>query len=262
MIRQGMDGMDTKATNRNATSTYVAIIGDIVASRRFSSTCRRLVQEKFLALLNSLNQEFSAALAAQFTVTSGDEFEGLLYSSSAPDVLPAIIWQVDQSFVELAPYNNGDPIELRTGIGLGTIDTAIVGNPNVIDGPAFHAAREAVRLAAKKKSLGGVFAGFGEPHNTILNGLARVLHYQRARWSPQQHRLALLLHRGIRKTDAAIELSLSKQAVTSYAQSAGWQAYVEGESAWGKAIELSLSTSSDSNVRRLACPVYDDLRIS
>lgn len=238
--------MDSNATNRITTNTYeppyIAIIGDIVASRRFSPTCRRMVQEKFLALLNSLNREFATALAAQFTVTSGDEFEGLLRSSSAPDVLPAIIWQVDQAFVELAPYNNDDPIETRTGIGLGTIDTAVSGNPNMIDGPAFHAAREAIRLAAKKKSLGGVFVGFGEPHNAILNGLARVLHYQRARWSPQQRRLALLLHRGIRKTDAAMELSLSKQAVTSYAQTAGWRAYVEGESALAKSIQLALSS--------------------
>lgn len=239
--------METNATNRITTGTYepryVAIIGDIVASRRFSPTCRRMVQEKFLALIHSLNREFTAALAAQFTVTSGDEFEGLLTSSSVPEVLPAIIWQVDQAFVELATYNNDDPIEVRTGIGLGTIDTAIGANPNVIDGPAFHAAREAIRLAAKKKSLGGVFAGFGESHNTILNGLARVLHYQRARWSPQQHRLALLLHRGLRKTDAAMELGLSKQAVTAYAQTAGWQAYVEGESALSRAIELSLSAA-------------------
>ena len=155
--------METNATNRITTGTYepryVAIIGDIVASRRFSPTCRRMVQEKFLALIHSLNREFTAALAAQFTVTSGDEFEGLLTSSSVPEVLPAIIWQVDQAFVELATYNNDDPIEVRTGVGLGTIDTAIGANPNVIDGPAFHAAREAIRLAAKKKSLGGVFAG-------------------------------------------------------------------------------------------------------
>src|SRR5579863_3667213 len=170
--------MSTKTTTRIAPITYgtryLAIIGDIVASRRFSPKCRRLVQEKFLALINSLNHEFASALVAKFTVTSGDEFEGLLYSSSAPDVLPAIIWQVDHAFVDLAQYNNDDPIEVRTGIGLGTIDTAIAGNPNVIDGPAFHAAREAIRQAAKKKSLGGAFAGFSEPYNTILNGIARL----------------------------------------------------------------------------------------
>ncbi|HEY1805817.1 MAG TPA: SatD family protein [Terracidiphilus sp.] len=238
--------MDISSENQFVTNNdrvlYIAFIGDLVASRRFPPDLRHQVQERLRVLLDSLNHEFKTALVAGFTITSGDEFEGLLNSRSAAEVLPKIVWHIEEAFLDLTQHTDNDPIKTRMGIGLGTIDTAIEANPNVIDGPAFHTAREAIRLAAKTRSLGGVFAGFGEPHDTILNGLARVLHHQRTRWSPQQHRLAQLLHQGIRKTDAAIKLSLTKQAVTSYAQSAGWQAYVEGESAWGKAIELSLSS--------------------
>jgi hypothetical protein len=214
---------------------YVAVIGDIVRSRRLASAARGEAQVAFVQLINHLNQEFAASLQGKFIITLGDEFEGLIQTRAASRAIPDLIWRIEEIFP--------NPV-LRFGIGLGGIDTPVAENVAALDGPAFHHAREAIGIAAKKKQLGGVFRGFGDNHDAILNGIARVLHHQRSRWSRQQHNLAMILHRGIRRIDAGKAMDLPRQTITAYAQAAGWDAYQEGELAWRKALEESIPASS------------------
>jgi hypothetical protein len=216
---------------------YVAVIGDIVRSRRLDSTTRNDVQVAFVQLMKELNQEFAESLLGKFTIALGDEFEALIRASAASETIPDLIWRIEENFPK--------PV-LRLGFGLGRIDTPISHNVATLDGPAFHHAREAIEVAEKKKQLGGVFCGFGENHDPILNGIARVLHHQRSRWSRQQRNLAIVLHRGIRKIDAARTMGLPRQTITAYAQAAGWDAYREGETAWHKALQESIPPSSVS----------------
>jgi hypothetical protein len=216
---------------------YVAVIGDIVRSRRLDSATRSDVQVAFVQLMTRLNQEFAESLQGKFTIALGDEFEALICVSAASQTIPDLIWRIEEIFP--------NPV-LRLGFGLGRIDTPIIENVAALDGPAFHHAREAIGVAAKKKQLGGVFRGFGDNHDPILNGIARVLHYQRSRWSRQQRNLAMVLHRGIRKIDAARTMGLPRQTITTYAQAAGWDAYQEGETAWRKALQESIPPSSVS----------------
>lgn len=250
--------MDFRPPDRPQTPTalFVAIIGDIVASRRLQPDQRKLVQDVFRELLSSLNGLFARALIADFKLSSGDEFEALIQSSSAAEVIPDLIWHVEEVFSGLAQQFPAPRLALRIGIGLGSVATEITRDPNTIDGPAFHYAREAIQLAAKKKRLGGVFRGFGEQQDAILNGIARLLHHHRTRWSPQQHRLAGLLHQNLRKSEAAIQLDLTKQAVSSYARAAGWEAYAEGEMAWRKTIEACTSSANPLP----GPPMYDSPR--
>jgi hypothetical protein len=209
---------------------FVAILGDIVSSRQLGGARRMYLQRAFRELLADLDHAFAPALVAKFTITTGDEFEGLIHASSASEVVPDLIWRVEEALATIA---------LRFGIGMGSLDTDIVEDVHSIDGPAFHAAREAIEIAARKSILGGVFRGFGEEHDAILGGIAGVLHHHRFRWSRQQRRLANLLRRGMRKTEAAGQLKISKQAVSMYARAAGWDAYAAGEVAWRMAIAES-----------------------
>jgi hypothetical protein len=219
----------------NQAQPYVAVIGDLMGSRKLASAQRGAAQVALRQLMDRLNQEFAASLQGQFVIALGDEFEGLVHAHAASTTIPDLIWRIE----ELVP----DPVT-RLGIGFGTIDTPILEDVPAMDGPAFHHAREAIGAAAKNDRLGGVFRGFGDSHDAILNGIARVLHHQRRRWSRQQRNLAMILHRGIRKADAASEMHLSRQAITIYAQAAGWEAYEEGEVAWRKALEESIPASS------------------
>jgi hypothetical protein len=150
-----------------------------------------------------------------------------------------LIWRLEQSFPAPA---------LRLGIGLGGVDTSIPSPPQsaiTLDGPAFHRAREAVVQAAKKQQMGGVFLGFGDTHDAILNGLARVLHRQRQRWSEKQREVAMLLHSGMRQMEIARRTDRKRQAVSIDAKAAGWNTYVEGERAWRLAIREALNTRLD-----------------
>jgi hypothetical protein len=210
---------------------YIAILGDIVGSRKLANAKRRSIQTVFSQLMDRLNASYSTNLKAKFTITLGDEFEGLLSIDGAQTAVPDIIWTVEDTFATVA---------MRIGIGLGTVDTGIPEYAAGADGPAFHRAREAIELAAKKQRLGGVFRGFGDRRDAILNGLARVLHRQRDGWSKQQRMVARHLRNGSKQTDAASAMGLSKQAVSAYARAAGWEAYSEGEIAWRKAIEEAL----------------------
>jgi hypothetical protein len=215
------------------------MIGDIVASRRLGPDRRSEVQKRLLALLDRFNSAFADALAARIAVSSGDEFEGLIRPEFAANAIPDLIWTAENTFPGL---------DLRFGVGCGVIDTEITREAPSIDGPAFHRARMAIQLAAKKKLLGGVFAGFGAESDTVLNGIARVLSWQRRRWKPQQRRVANLLREGIRRSEVAPMLGISRQAVSLYARNVGWAAYAEGEAAWRTALARAVSSSVDSSV--------------
>lgn len=218
----------------DAQAISIAVIGDMVGSRKLPAEQRRRAQTEFTLLMGRLNEEFAGAVAAEFAITQGDEFEGLLGAGTADEVLPMLIWRIEECFPTPA---------LRLGIGLGGVDTKIPYPPQsaiALDGPAFHLAREAVVQAAKEEQMGGVFLGFGETHDAILNGLARVLYRLRQRWSEKQREVAILLHRGMRQAEVARQTERKRQAVSVDVHAAGWNAYVEGERAWRLAIREAL----------------------
>ena len=214
---------------------YMVVIGDLVASRRLRPTNRRAVQQHFIAALKNLNRSMQEGLLAPLTITLGDEFEGVLRPECAASLLPDLIWNLEK---ELAG------VSVRFGIGIGGIDTDIGRDPLTMDGPAFHNARKAIEVAASEEKLGGLFLGFGDPSDMILNGMARVLHHHREQWSPQQRRLAHLLREGKRQHEAADILNISRQAVSAYARAADWAAYAEGEAAWRAALAAAAANKS------------------
>jgi hypothetical protein len=210
-----------------------ALLADMVGSRRFQGTRRAPVQHHFAALVQRLNQRFRTALLAPFMVSRGDEFQGLLRE---PTVLPDLLWEAENGFTDT---------ELRFGIGYGRLDTPVGSNVLELDGPALHRAREAIEQAATAKRLGGVFAGFGTAEDQILNGIARVLRRQRERMSARQRQVVEQLREGESQINIAKRLRLTKQAISSHARAAGWDAYHEGELAWRAALTLSAGRISD-----------------
>jgi hypothetical protein len=220
---------------------YVAVIGDMVGSRALDGSRRGAVQTAFAQLMDRLNDEFAPRLQGRFVIALGDEFEGLIHASAASQTIPQLVWRIEETFP--------DPV-IRLGFGLGGIDTPLDDNVTTLDGPAFHHAREAIASAAHDHRLGGVFQGFGQNHDAILNGIARVLCHQRSRWSKQQRRVARLLHRGMRQIEIAKTMSRSRQAVSVDTRAAGWDAYTEGERAWIQAIEDSVQNVLEPDANR------------
>lgn len=118
---------------------YVAIIGDIIDSKKIRD--RKAIQQKFKSVLADINIKYSEDIASKFTITLGDEFQGLLKDKGN---IMKIICEIEMAMT---------PIELRFGIGIGDISTDInFDNSSEIDGPAYYRARKMIKEIENRKS--------------------------------------------------------------------------------------------------------------
>jgi hypothetical protein len=201
------------------TTRYVAVIGDVVQSRALSPEARAQLQEDLSDFLVILNQGYADVIQSGFVITSGDEFQGLLKDAS---IVPDIIWATGARF---------EPARVRYGVGYGALYTALQPIAIGMDGPAFHRAREAITRAREEGWRSGVFAGFGEWQDQVLNGLARLLEGQTERLTARQLAVANLLRDGLEQAQIAQELGVTRQAISEHARAIGWEALAQGEAA-------------------------------
>ena len=118
---------------------YVASIGDLVDSKRILN--RKTVQQKLKQALTNINEKYAPDIAAKFTITLGDEFQGLLNNKSK------IIQIINELEIAMLPN------ETRFGIGIGDISTEIIfDNSSEIDGSAYHRARKMIETIEQRKS--------------------------------------------------------------------------------------------------------------
>lgn len=121
--------------------TFIAIIGDIKDSKELEN--RREVQQKLNCVLKNVNEIFAEDISANFIITLGDEFQGLL--SGCGHILDII------KYIQRELY----PVRLRFGVGFGKIHTAIFRDAAIgADGPAYYAARKMIEeLREQEKRL-------------------------------------------------------------------------------------------------------------
>ncbi|HVH09091.1 MAG TPA: SatD family protein [Gemmatimonadales bacterium] len=198
----------------------IALIGDLVRSRELAPAQRSAVQRRLEEVLSELNRRYRRAIAARFLVTLGDEFQGLLKEAHS---IPDIVWDIG-TWLPRA--------KVRLGIGYGIVHPPFKPLALGMDGPAFHAARQAVELARKEDRAGPVFSGFGAVDDVVLNGLARLLHQITDRLTEAQRETVDLLRRGQTMSEIGRSLRITRQAVGERASSAGWKGIAEGERAW------------------------------
>ncbi len=120
---------------------YYAIVGDMVNSKKITN--RLKMQEKLKAYLEKINQEYKEIIAANFIITLGDEFQGLLKS---PLYLFDILYKTQIAM---------KPLKIRFGIGIGDILTTIDNKMSIgSDGPAWWFARDMINdLKSNQKGL-------------------------------------------------------------------------------------------------------------
>ncbi|MBD3336016.1 MAG: hypothetical protein GF355_10930 [Candidatus Eisenbacteria bacterium] len=150
---------------------YLAVIGDLRGSRQTADRAR--IQERLEAVMAAANRELSGDLAASLVVTVGDEFQGLLHRP--------------ESFLDLlATYDLAmHDVPARFALGWGGLSTKLKPTSIAMDGPCFHAAREAMERA-KEEGRWITAAGFGDEPDRILNGLFHLIGSVRAQWTDTQ----------------------------------------------------------------------------
>ena len=165
---------------------YVAIIADIMHSRELEK--RAEIQVKLQMTLDAINKRYAKDIASKFTITLGDEFQGVLQAG-----LPTMkIIETIQSEMS--------PIQFRFGIGVGRITTEINAEISLgADGPAYHLARDGINevknLESKKtEPKTNILIGIeGDPDTEkTLNTIFTLLWAVKSTWTERQHQIVAL----------------------------------------------------------------------
>ena len=195
----------------NKNNQYIAIIGDVVGSRAIKN--RSDMQKDFRSAMNSLNDMFSKDLHAQFVVTLGDEFQGLVKRSFNPYL-----------FFQAYHLLLGNQVETRIGFGLGNISTTLNDKAIGMDGSCFHQARRAIE-SMKQKNKFLEFYGF--EMNVAINVLANIVIFIKQQWTPRQLEIVNLYSGNLDQSQVAKELNISKQAVNKVLHAANFNIYYQ-----------------------------------
>jgi hypothetical protein len=195
---------------------YLAMIGDISGSRKTKD--RAGLQTALEKAILSINKRMGQKLAARFVVTLGDEFQGLLRAPS--DVVEALI-----RLEEYLPS-----IDVKYGIGWGTLSTELKQKAIGMDGPAYHRAREALSRG-KERGRWVTASGFGEEGDMILNGIFGIIDAIRQGWTDRQRVTISKVRQSKTQKEAAAALGVVPSVVSEALTAARYHAVREAEDA-------------------------------
>ena len=206
---------------------YLALIADVIDSKMVQE--RFDLQKQLEKTLQTMNELFGEFIASNFTLTLGDEFQGLL-KADAP-----VFQIIDTLRSELTPT------QLRFGIGLGEILTDIDPLQSIgADGPAYWNARAAINLVHQKNDYGNTQIYFScgkEKQDFFVNALIASGEAIRSGWRGSQEEILLdLLKRCVysenfSQQDLAQSLAINPSALSKRLKSSSIRVYLRGRAA-------------------------------
>ncbi len=213
---------------------HIALIGDLVASRRLEGQARASVQTSLHAALRELGEQEAEGIAARPLITLGDEFQALLHvSEQGAHATIAMLRDVPRAC---------RPLAVRFGLGVGELSTELRAEAIGMDGPCFHRARKALELARSRRLECWMIAG-NPDHDDLWSLLASALLRQRRTWTEPQ-RAAIDLHERLGSWKAAAQrLGVTQGAVTQRHHAAGWDLYGLVEPALQRGLLQTVSES-------------------
>ena len=195
---------------------YLALIGDLRRSR--DAPNRALIQKRLESTLTRANREAHDDLAAGLVITLGDEFQALLRRPEA--VLQVIV--ILESALEEIP--------VRYGLGWGGLSTDLRPTAIGMDGPCFHAAREAL-AEGKRANRWITISGLGAEADQILNGILGLMGTVRARWTPIQARTVSQMRTASTQREVAATRRVSESTVSKALNAALYDSMIDVEHA-------------------------------
>ena len=206
---------------------YLALIADVIDSKIVQE--RFDLQKQLEKTLQTMNELFGEFLASNFTLTLGDEFQGLLK-------VDAPVFQMIDTLRSLLT-----PTQLRFGIGLGEIVTDIDPLQSIgADGPAYWNARAAINLVHQKNDYGNTqiyFSSGKEKQDFFVNALIASGEAIRSGWRGSQEEILLdLLKRCVysenfSQQDLAQSLEINPSALSKRLKSSSIRVYLRGRAA-------------------------------
>jgi hypothetical protein len=181
----------------------LVLFGDVIRSRRDSVAATAWLR----TLRSDLAGAYPDETLAPFEFTQGDELQGLL----RPDADPT------RAIIRASLHPERLP--MRWVVVAGPIDDG-VGPATQRSGPAFIAARERLELSAARRENLAVVSG-DPATDELLGGLAPLLAELLADLTDRQREIAWpILVEGLRRSDAAERLSVSRATVSVAAERA------------------------------------------
>ena len=206
---------------------YLALIADVIDSKMVQE--RFNLQKQLEKTLRKMNELFGDYLASRFTLTLGDEFQALL--------------KMDAPFFQIIDTLRSElsPTQLRFGIGLGEIATAIDPLQSIgADGPAYWNARAAINLVHQKNDYGNTqiyFSSGNDSKDLLVNALIASGEAIRSGWRGSQEEILLdLLKRFVysenfSRQDLAQSLDINPSALSKRLKSSSIRVYLRGRAA-------------------------------
>ena len=223
---------------------YLALIADVIDSKMVQE--RLDLQKQVEKTLQKMNELFGDYLASRFTLTLGDEFQALL-KVDAP-----VFQIIDTLRSELTPT------QLRFGIGLGEIVTAIDPLQSVgADGPAYWNARAAINFVHQKNDYGNTqiyFSSGKENQDFFVNALISSGEAIRSSWRDSQEEILLnLLKRSVysetfSQQDLAQSLAINPSALSKRLKSSSIRVYLRGRAAALASIQSTVKGEEDERI--------------
>ena len=223
---------------------YLALIADVIDSKMVQE--RLDLQKQVEKTLQKMNELFGDYLVSRFTLTLGDEFQALL------EVDAPVFQIIDTLRLEL------NPTQLRFGIGLGEIVTAIDPLQSVgADGPAYWNARAAINFVHQKNDYGNTqiyFSSGKENQDFFVNALISSGEAIRSSWRDSQEEILLnLLKRSVysesfSQQDLAQSLAINPSALSKRLKSSSIRVYLRGRAAALASIQSTVKGEEDERI--------------
>lgn len=197
-------------------TSYVAVIGDLVESRKLDAPSRRAVQAHLKSHFLALATDPAVGLASQPLMTLGDEFQALFTADTAG---AGATMEAMTAIVELAR-----PTAVRFGVGIGPLITPLEPLALGMDGPCFHRARAALRRAHDDDLLCQLDTG-DRVADGLWGALAAYCLRVRTDWTDAQREAIVLYQEFGAWSKVADALGVTRGAVSLRQRAAGWPLY-------------------------------------
>lgn len=190
---------------------YVAVTGDLVGSARLGHTERSEVQRQVLEALRECNARFHRETAVQFSITLGDEFQGLLTEPAAS--LEVVEFLLGRLY----------PQAVRFGVGIGGLSTPLQRTTPPMDGESFQRSRAALE-AAREEEVPVRYRTGDRFLDLAVNGILDLVAAIRERWQPLHHRRFWLYRELGELKQVAEREGVAAASVGQSLQTAGYRA--------------------------------------
>lgn len=204
-------------------SNYIAIIGDLIDSRKIKN--RIEFQENLKDIFITISKKYKNTIVSNFTLTLGDEFQAIL------NLDHNLFKIVDEIYIQI-----GHPF--RLGIGYGEISTKIDSEMSIgADGEAFWKAREAINYVHGNNYQNRChihFIGKNQPFDDLVNSILLLTETIKSSWTQLQlETYSLMIKNNIftdnfNQQEFAKSINISQSSLSKRLSTSNIKVYLKG----------------------------------